>query len=183
MGLLDNTTQNEYYNGSDFGNYQFTSLDNIISQFEVAYVGENKIIPKIKRADIAFHAMRALQELSFDTLKSIKSQQIDIPASLTMVLPHDYVNYTKISWADSSGIKHPLYPTSSTSNPFQVKQESDGAYSFGEEVNIVTDHDFYSLNTWNVSTAVESDAWSSVSSWTNPSNGNTKFFVIIFQIL
>ena len=42
MGLLDNTTQNEYYNGNDLGNYQFTSLDNIISQFEVAYVGENK---------------------------------------------------------------------------------------------------------------------------------------------
>ena len=106
MGLLDNTTQNEYYNGNDLGNYQFTSLDNIISQFEVAYVVENKIIPKIKRADIAFHAMRALQELSFDTFKSIKSQQIDVPASLTMALPHDYVNYTKLSWTDSAGIKH-----------------------------------------------------------------------------
>ena len=176
MGLLDNTTQNEYYNGSSFGNYQFTSLDNIISQFEVAYVGENKIIPKIKRVDIAFHAMRALQELSFDTLKSIKSQQIDIPASLTMVLPHDYVNYTKISWADSAGIKHPLYPTNSTSNPFQIEQESDGVYSFGEEVNIATDHEFYSLNTWNVSSAVESDAWSSIGNWTNPSSGTTKFF-------
>ena len=67
MGLLDNTTHKEYYEGNDLGNYQFTSLDNIINQFEVAYVGENKIIPKIKRADIAFHAMRGLQELSFDT--------------------------------------------------------------------------------------------------------------------
>ena len=176
MGLLDNTIQNEYYNGSNFGNYQFTSLDNIITQFEIAYVGENKIIPKIKRTDIAFHAMRALQELSFDTLKSIKSQQIDIPASLTMVLPHDYVNYTKLSWADSAGIKHPLYPTNSTSNPFQVKQESDGVYSFGEEVNIATDYELYSLNTWNVSSAVQSDAWSSVGNWTNPSSGTTKFF-------
>ena len=24
-----------------------------------------------------------------------------------MILPQDYVNYTKISWVDSAGIKHP----------------------------------------------------------------------------
>ena len=79
MGLLDNTTQQEYYNGNDFGNYQFTSLDNVINQFMVSYVGENKIISKIKRVDVAFHAQRALQELSFDTFKSCKSQEIDVP--------------------------------------------------------------------------------------------------------
>jgi hypothetical protein len=167
MGLLDNTTQNEYYNGNDLGNYQFTSLDNIISQFEVAYVGENKIIPKIKRADIAFHAMRALQELSFDTFKSIKSQQIDVPASLTMALPHDYVNYTKLSWADSAGIKHPLYPTNSTSNPFEVKQNDDGTYFFGEYINIVKENNLATIDEWNVSTPQNSDAWSDTYQNTN----------------
>ena len=50
MGLLDGTTQNTYYQGGDFGNYQFTSLDDIITQFQIAYVGEGKIIQKIKRA-------------------------------------------------------------------------------------------------------------------------------------
>ena len=48
MGLLDKITQNEYYQGKKFGNYQFTSLDDIISQFQIAYVGEDKIISKIK---------------------------------------------------------------------------------------------------------------------------------------
>ena len=118
MGLLDGTTNREYYQGNDFGNYQFTSLRNIIEQFIVAYVGENKIIPKVSKLDVAFHAQRALQELSFDTFKSVKSQQIDLPPTLVMPLPHDYVNYTKLSWVDTSGIKHPLYPTNSTSNPF-----------------------------------------------------------------
>jgi len=88
MGLLDNTTNKQYYEGNDLGNYQFTSLDNIISQFEVAYVGENKIIPKIKRADIKFYAMRAMQELSFDTFKSIKAQQIDVAPNLQMLLKY-----------------------------------------------------------------------------------------------
>ena len=131
MGLLDNTTPQSYYQGNDHGNYQFTSLDAIINQFEVAYVGENKIIPKINRADIAFHAQRALQELSFDTLKSCKSQEITVPASLKMILPQDYVDYTHISWVDSSGIKHPLYYTYNTNNPFTIAQDEDGTYDFG----------------------------------------------------
>ena len=98
MGLLDGITHKQYYQGHDHGNYQFTSLNDIIDQFMMVYVGENKIIPKTKRLDVSFHAMRALQELSFDTFKSCKSQQIDIPPSLKMTLPHDYVNYTKVSW-------------------------------------------------------------------------------------
>tara|TARA_R110002020_G_scaffold39812_1_gene117880 strand:+ start:1181 stop:2776 length:1596 start_codon:yes stop_codon:yes gene_type:complete len=137
MGLLDNTTHQEYYQGNDHGNYQFTSLDNIITQFEIAYVGENKIIPKINRADIVFHAQRSLQELSFDTLKSCKSQEIVVPASLKMILPHDYVNYTKISWVDSAGIKHPLYYTHDTSNPFTIDQDENGEYNFTQGNSIL----------------------------------------------
>jgi hypothetical protein len=130
MGILEQT-QNSYYNDpSDFGNYQFTSLEDIINQFLVAYVGEEKIISKASRTDIAFHAQRAMQELSFDTFKSIKSQEIELPPSNTMILPHDYVNYTKLSWSDGAGIKHPLYPTKDTSNPFSIKQNTDGSYNF-----------------------------------------------------
>jgi hypothetical protein len=128
MGLLEGTTQPQYYNGSDYGNYQFTSLDDIINQFMVVYVGEDKIIPKAKRLDVAFHAQRALAELSFDTFKSFKAQEITVPASLQMILPQDYVNYTKISWVDSAGIKHLLYPTSKTSNPTNPYQNSDGEF-------------------------------------------------------
>ena len=116
MALLNNTPQ-EYYDGNDFGNYQFVSLTDIINQFMLVYVGEDKIIPKAKRLDVAFFAQRALAELSFDTFKSCKAQEITVPASLQMILPQDYVNYTKISWVDSAGIKHLMYPTNKTSNP------------------------------------------------------------------
>jgi len=128
MGLL-NQQEQEYYDGNNFGNYQFTSLENIINQFIIAYVGEGKIISKIKKSDVAFHAHRALQELSFDTFKSFKAQEITVPASLQMILPQDYVNYTKISCVDSAGIKHLLYPTSKTSNPRNPFQNNDGDFS------------------------------------------------------
>ena len=152
MGLLDGTTQRQYYEANTFGGYQFTSLDDIITQFEIAYVGENKIIPKAKRTDIAFYAQRALQELSFDTFKSVKSQQIELPPSMVMPLPHDYVNYTQISWPDSSGIKHPLYPTKHTSNPFQIEQDAEGLYQFDDglyEHLLNIDFDDSLAGTWN----------------------------------
>jgi hypothetical protein len=126
---LLNQTQQDYYNENDHGNYQFVSLNDIINQFIVAYVGEGKIVSKVKRVDVAFHAQRALAELSFDTFKSCKAQEVTVPASLQMILPQDYVNYTKISWVDSSGIKHPLYPTNKTSNPpSNPLQDSDGDF-------------------------------------------------------
>ena len=138
MGLLDNQTQFQYYNQVDadgaavntIGDYQFTTLDNIINAFMISHVGENKLITKINRTDVQFHAMRAIQEMSYDIFRSIKSQEIEIPASLTMILPQDYVNYVKISRVGNDGIERVLYPTGKTSNPFPIQQDSDGVYQF-----------------------------------------------------
>ena len=126
-GLASNPRQ--YYNGNSFGGYQFISLEDIMNNFAATYVGEGKLLEKTFRSDISFHAHRALQELSFDTLKSCKSQEIEIPANLSMVLPHDYVNYVKLVWSDSSGIEHIIYPTSKTSNPKPIQQTADGDYA------------------------------------------------------
>ena len=52
------------------GSYQFMPLSEIINNFMFTHVGEDKLIPKAQRTDVAFHAQRALAELSFDTLKS-----------------------------------------------------------------------------------------------------------------
>ena len=144
-------TEKDYYQGNDYGSYQFTSLQDIINQFLVVYVGEGKIISKASKTDVSFHAMRALQELSFDTFKSIKAQEIVLPPSLQMILPHDYINYTKLCWSDASGIEHIIYPTSKTSNPFSVKQDDNGNYDFGGKDGI-----FPNFNNADFSTAFDS---------------------------
>ena len=128
-GLLNDQTQQQYYNGNSFGEYQFTSLLDIIDNFTATYIGEGKLLEKTLRSDVSFHAHRALAELSFDTLKSCKSQEIEIPTSLTMPLPQDYVNYVKLSWSDAKGIEHIIYPTSKTSNPTTIQQNTDGDYA------------------------------------------------------
>ena len=141
-----NDTQQQYLADNDFGNYQFVSLKDIINQFMLIYVGEDKIIQKAKRLDVAFHAQRALAELSFDTFKSHKSQEIEVPATLQMILPQDYVNYTKISSVDDAGIQHRLYPVKDTLNPMlNPLQDSDGNFKLEAEGTIASGSDSITL--------------------------------------
>jgi len=133
MGLLDGTTQAQYYassNSANYGNYQFITLENIINAFMYIHVGEGKVISKANRTDVQFHAMRAIQELSYDVLKSFKSQEIEVPNTLSMVLPQDYVNYIKLVRIGSDGIERRLYPASKTSDPFAITQDADGVYQY-----------------------------------------------------
>ena len=102
---------------NNYGGYEYTKLNDIINNFMVAYVGQDKLIPNVRRSDVIFHAKRGLQEFSFDTLKSIKSQELSVPPSLSVTIPQDYVNYVKISWVDGAGVKHTIYPTQLTSSP------------------------------------------------------------------
>ena len=127
MGLYTGNIGNYYAGLETEGVYQFVSIKDIINNFRVAYVGEDKIIPKISRADIRFHALRGLQELSYDTLKSIKDLELEVPSKLVFPLPHDYVNYVKITWTDSNGIEHVIYPARKTSDPVSLEQDDDGS--------------------------------------------------------
>ena len=143
MAYLNSSNERSYYAGLDdinntgdelYGGYQFVSLSSIVDYFMAVYVGEDKLVKKIKKYEVLFHAKRNLAELSFDTFKSVKSQEITLPASLTMPLPTDYVNYTKVCWTDDSGIEHNIYPTSKTSNPKAILKDADGAYQIKEKV-------------------------------------------------
>ena len=144
MGLLENHVPQQHYqnthpNNGKYNHYQFVPLSDIISQFMVAYVGDEKIIRKCSRVDVAFHAQRALAELSFDTFKSFKSLEIEVSNSLTLPLPIDYINYTKISKVDSAGIKHPLYPTlGKTSNPQKYQVDDNNQFLFNEDGDFIS---------------------------------------------
>jgi hypothetical protein len=135
-GLLITAVQ---INAEDkLGNYQYIKLKDIVNNFIVAYVGEEKIIPKVKRNNVLFFAQRAIQELSYDTFKSEKSQEIEVPTDLQMKLPHDYVNYVKLSWVDDSGIERTLYPAIKTSNPTPLLQDGNYNYLFDSDGNLLT---------------------------------------------
>jgi hypothetical protein len=112
----------------NYGGYSYVTLNDVINNFLIAYVGAGKLVTSIKRTDLIFHAKRGLQEFSFDTLKSIKTSELTIPPSLTLPLPQDYVNYVRTSWIDRFGVKHIIYPTNNlTDSPYYTNiQDSTG---------------------------------------------------------
>ena len=121
------------------GNYSYRPLNEVIDAFMAIYVGEGKLILDVKRTDVIFHAKRGLQEFSYDTLKTIRSQELNVPASLNLAIPQDYVNYTAISRIDNTGVKRPIFPANALHvSPYQVPlQDGDGQITtdnFGDQL-------------------------------------------------
>ena len=102
----------------NYGSYAYTKLDDVINNFLVAYVGAGKLIPSVKRTDVIFHAKRAMQEFSYDTLKSVNKLEVSVPHNLSIPMPQDYVNYGNLYWIDNSGVKRVIMPGNMlTTNP------------------------------------------------------------------
>lgn len=143
------------------GSYQHITLADIVNNFMISYVGEEKIIPKVKRSNVLFFAQRAIQELSYDTLQSEKSQEIEIPDNLQMKLPHDYVSYVKMTWVDGSGIEHTIAPAEKTSNPTALLQDNNYNYLFDSNGKLMT--------------ANESETWKKFSTNNAQTNGDNVY--------
>tara|TARA_R110002012_G_scaffold85883_3_gene213926 strand:- start:1582 stop:3075 length:1494 start_codon:yes stop_codon:yes gene_type:complete len=122
----------------NYGSYAYVKVSDLVQNFMMTYVGAGKLIPSVKRTDVIFHTKRALQEFSYDTLKSIKSQELTVPPSLGVVIPQDYVNYVSLSWVDLQGVKHPIYPNHLYSPPYTTPVQDDKGVptqdNFGENL-------------------------------------------------
>ena len=123
----------------NYQSYAYNTLGDAINNFLIAYVGAGKLIPSVKRTDVIFHAKRGLQEFSYDTLKSIKSAELNINPSLNVILPQDYVNYVGVSWIDQLGVKRPIYPANNlTISPFSTPIQDEAGVptndNFGDNI-------------------------------------------------
>jgi len=155
MALLTQTPE-QYYNGSEFGGYQYITLADLINNFIIAYVGDDKIINTVKRTEVAFHAQRALQELSYDTLKSVKSIELEVPPSLSIKLPQDYVNYTQISFVDDGGLEQLVLPNRLSSTPLAPLQDESYNFLFDIDGNLLLAAKSETESRWQNATNIDS---------------------------
>ncbi len=159
-----NTVENNY------GSYSYIPLDDLINNFMIAYVGNGKLISSAKKTDIIFHAKRGMQEFSYDTLKSVKSQELTVPPNLSIVLPQDYVNYVRISRIDHHGVKHILYPTNNlTIDTWENPVQDDLGIPVQDDFGSNIDGDSITEHRWkrNNSEQLSYDANNFVGDWYN----------------
>lgn len=155
MALLTQTNE-QYYNGSSFGGYQYITLADIINNFIISYIGDDKVINTAKRTEVAFHAQRALQELSYDTLKSVKSMELEVPPSLSINLPQDYVNYTHISFVDDGGLEQVVLPNRLSSTPQAPLQDESYNFLFDDDGNLLLANKSETESRWQNATNIDS---------------------------
>ena len=164
---------------NNYGEYEYIKISDIVNNFLIAYVGPGKLVLDVKRTDVIFHAKRGLQEFSYDTLKSIKSQELTIPSNLSVVLPQDYVNYVRVSWIDQLGVKRPIYPANNLTispykNPVQDTQGVPTQDNFGENIEgtSITEERWRNANDRLINQSLFNDLdefayWANVYGWPN----------------
>lgn len=159
-----NTVENNY------GSYEYITLEDVVNNFMIAYVGNGKLISSVKKTDVIFHTKRGLQEFSYDTLKSIKSQELTIPHNLNVIIPQDYVNYVRMSWIDYHGVKHIIYPTNNlTIDPYATPLQDDNGIPIQDNFDSNIDGTSITERRWkrNNSELFDYDAANFVGDWYN----------------
>ena len=102
------TSQQYYSTASRHGEYQYVSLKNIVNNFMLMNVGDDKIINDIPRYQVVHHAKRAIQELNYGALREVVKMEIELSSTLKITMPEDFVQMTKVSVIDKWGRLHPL---------------------------------------------------------------------------
>jgi hypothetical protein len=137
-------TNYQYYtnNGNtpedaNWGSYQYVSLADMVNNFMLMYVGNDKLVNNVDRYTVLFHAKRAIQEINYDALRSIKVLEYEIGNSLKMILPHDYINYVRISML-RNGVLYPLTESRQSITATAYLQDNNGDLLFDSNGEVVT---------------------------------------------
>ena len=132
LPVLNDTVLVEFLDRS-LGDYRYITFQNLVNNFVMGYVGNGKLIPHAERTEIIFHIKRGIQEFSYDISRLEKIQEVEVPPTLTVPMPQDYVSYVGIHWIDDNGVEHPVFPARFTSRPSEsIAQDDSGNYLFDE---------------------------------------------------
>ncbi len=78
------------------GDYQYVTLADIVNNFILYYVGQDKQIEKAARHEVLWHAKQGIKKLNF-SCNPIKAIELEVGDNLKFILPNDYVNWVRIS--------------------------------------------------------------------------------------
>jgi len=136
--------QREYYtnNGvnptdTNWGSYQYISLDDLMTNFELMYEGNHSLVNNENRYKILFHTKRAIQELNYDAFKEIKALELTVYDDLRYVLPSDYVNWVKL-YLFKDNVLRELTENIQVQSSLQYLQNSTAVFGYDGNNNVST---------------------------------------------
>ncbi len=121
---------------ANWGSYQYITLDDIVNNFMLMYVGNDKLVNNVERYNVLFHAKRGIQELNYDALKETKIIELTVCDNATVVLPPDYVNWVRISLY-KDGVLRPLSENVNTNFADAYLPDNECKVLFDEDGNVL----------------------------------------------
>jgi hypothetical protein len=132
------TPQQYYGSPSSWGSGQYVTLQDVVNNFMLMYVGYDKLIDNADRYNVLFHAKRAVQELNYDAFKELKVLETIVNDDLKVILPQDYVNYVRISY-EIDGVLFKLTENQTVNWATRYDQDSSYDYIFDVNGNLITE--------------------------------------------
>jgi hypothetical protein len=120
----------------NWGSYQYISLKEIVTNFMLIYVGNDKEINNAERYNVIYHAKNAIKEYNYDVFNLPKVLELTVGDTMQMVLPQDYVNFIRIS-LEIDGILHPLSENKQLNYANSYLQDSSNDLVFDVNGNII----------------------------------------------
>ena len=111
------------------GSYQYIPLSDFVINF-MALRGHDSYVSMVDRDRVIINAKRGIKEFSYDILRELKVIELDLTDKLTVVLPHDYVNYVRISWVDEKGELRPFSINKKLNTSIGYLQDNTGDILF-----------------------------------------------------
>lgn len=121
-----------YYNNSaNHGSYQYVPLQDVVQNYMTIYVGDDQAVDNVPRFRVSFFAKRCIQELSYHGDRSFRVLEEDIGSDLKMILPHDYVDYIRISLYNNGT----LFPLQENRKPMSATKYLDVTDPLSFDIN------------------------------------------------
>ena len=127
---------------ANWGSYQYVTLKDVVNNFMLMYVGDDKLVDNVNRYTVLFHAKRGIQEINYDALNNIKVLELIVGDDLKFILPPDYVNYVRIS-VEKEGVLFPLHLNTQINYAKEYLQDNNNDFLYdinGEVIEAENSH-------------------------------------------
>lgn len=131
------TEQTYYSNSANWGSYQYTSLSELVNNFMLINTGNDTLVGKVNRSKVLFYAKQAVQTYNYDAAREIRVFEYIIQDDLKMILPHDYINYVRIS-LEVDGRLFTMHENLQAISATAYDQDNNGDLQFDINGNVLT---------------------------------------------
>jgi hypothetical protein len=130
------SSQTYYNDPALWGKDQYVTLADVVNNFMLMYVGNDKLLDNVPRYNVLFHAKRAVQELNYDGANQPMVMEVLVGDDLRMILPEGYVTYSRIS-VEHEGVLYKLSESHTMNTAKAYEQNEDGTFIFDINGNLI----------------------------------------------